>query len=234
MTIARVLTVRRYTARSVYSRTGSACGGDDDWLRKACYACLMFIWDEWPQFFVGRLRVVYEQTGDLLYTPRPRLGCGARRRAYIDSDLYVNYRPKPASKISRNMAAIRSTGNAVETALRRALHSRGLRFRKYRADLPGRPDIVFPRSRVAVFVDGDYWHCRVLVEQGPEALEATLRTPSRDYWRDKFHRRVERDRQVTAALQGQGWLVLRYWESDVKKSIDLTAEKISRVVRSRR
>jgi DNA mismatch endonuclease, patch repair protein len=132
------------------------------------------------------------------------------------------------------MSAIRSTENAVELALRRAVHARRLRYRKYRSDLPGKPDMVFPRDRVVVFVDGDYWHCRTLVEQGSQALEATLRTPTRDYWRDKFHRRVTRDREVTAALRAAGWEVLRFWESDVKQDVEGVAERIAQVVRARR
>src|SRR6202023_2421361 len=82
------------------------------------------------------------------------------------------YRPKSAEEIRRNMSAIRSTDNRTERLLRSALHRRGLRFRKYVSDVPGRPEIVFRREHVAVFVDGDYWHCRVLQERGLSAFRA--------------------------------------------------------------
>ena len=132
------------------------------------------------------------------------------------------------------MSAIRSTGNQTEIALRKRLHALGLRYRVYVKGLAGRPDIVFLGPRVVVFVDGDYWHCRVLVEEGIDALQARLRTPSRDYWLAKFQRRVIRDLEVTQQLCDEGWLVVRLWESDVKRDIDKTARTIAAVVRRRR
>jgi DNA mismatch endonuclease, patch repair protein len=144
------------------------------------------------------------------------------------------YRPKPTDEIYRNMSAIRSTENRTELALCKALHARGLRYRKYRKDLPGSPDIVFAREHVAVFVDGDYWHARILVEQGMRALGRTLRSSTRDYWLAKFKRRVERDRSATTALESAGWLVIRLWESDVKRDLQHAAHRIARIVRARR
>lgn len=147
------------------------------------------------------------------------------------------YRPKPREEVRRNMSAIRSRDNRVEGALRRALHRMGLRYRKYRHDLPGRPDIVFSRERIAIFVDGDYWHCRVLREEGPKAFYASLKTPtpeSRHYWIMKFERRVEIDRGVNDALREAGWLVIRLWESDVKPDIHGAAERLADVIRARR
>src|SRR5687768_11706211 len=107
----------------------------------------------------------------------------------------MTYRPKSAEEIRRNMLMIRSSEIRVEAAVRSALHGMALRFLKYRRELPGKPDFVFVRERVAVFVDGDYWHCRILVEKGISALLPTLRTAQRDYWLDKFQRRVARDRE---------------------------------------
>lgn len=144
------------------------------------------------------------------------------------------YRPKPRDEIARNMSAIRSSENRAERALRKTLHATGLRYRKYAPTLPGRPDIVFPKEKVAVFVDGDFWHCRVLVEQGLTVLEATLRTPTREYWLEKFLRRVDRDRNVTATLRSQGWLVLRFWESDIKGDVLAAADRIVAAVERRR
>ncbi len=146
----------------------------------------------------------------------------------------VRYRPKPPDEIRRNMSAIRSTNNKVETALRKRLHASGFRYRKYSSGLPGRPDIVFPTEKVAVFVDGDYWHCRVLVEEGLEVFRARLKTGNKDYWLDKCQRRVVRDREITAALQAEGWLVLRLWESEVKKDLDAAVEQVASAVRARR
>ena len=143
------------------------------------------------------------------------------------------YRPKPRAEIARNMSAIRSTDNKTERALRRELHSRGLRYRKYRRDLPGKPDIVFPSAKVAVFVDGDYWHCRVLKERGLAALQVQLRTPTRAYWLKKFQRRVELDASADKSLRKLGWLVIRLWESDVRANVTDAANAIVRRVRHR-
>jgi DNA mismatch endonuclease (patch repair protein) len=132
------------------------------------------------------------------------------------------------------MSAIRSSENRVEVSLRRALHALGLRYRKYRSDVPGRPDVVFPIEKVAVFVDGDYWHCRILAERGLKALEETLRTPTRVYWLEKFQRRVARDKMVTSQLRKNGWAVLRFWESDIKRNVQPAARRVAQVVRRRR
>ena len=129
------------------------------------------------------------------------------------------------------MSAIRSTGGKTEVALRSILHRRGLRFRKNDARLVGKPDIVFPGARAAVFVDGDYWHARVLREKGPEALYERIKTANRDYWIDKFTKRVKRDDEVTAALEGEGWTVLRFWESDVRGDLEGVADLVQEAVR---
>lgn len=106
------------------------------------------------------------------------------------------------------MAAIRRTGTKPEVALRSALHRLGYRFRKdYRFEVEGikvRPDIVFTARRVAVFVDGCFWH--VCPKHGRE--------PTRNewYWSPKLRRNVERDRAADAALTAGGWTVIRIWE----------------------
>lgn len=146
----------------------------------------------------------------------------------------MTYSPKSEDEIRRNMSAIRSRDNKTETRLRKALFRRGLRYRKYNPGLIGKPDIAFMCEKVAVFVDGDFWHARVLREKGPVALEERLKTRNRDYWWKKLHRRVERDDEVTEALEEQGWEVIRLWESEVKADLEGTAEKIEKTVRSRR
>jgi DNA mismatch endonuclease, patch repair protein len=132
------------------------------------------------------------------------------------------------------MSAIRSRDNRTEMALRRSLHSLGLRYRLHPAAVLGKPDIVFVRERVAIFVDGDYWHARLLREQGISALSSRLRDEGKDYWITKFTRRVVRDDEVTATLSYQGWLVLRYWESDIRRDVMSTARAIEKAVRTRR
>jgi len=109
------------------------------------------------------------------------------------------------------MAAIRRRDTKPELALRRALHGRGYRYRKdLRLDLDGgarvRPDIVFTARRVAVFVDGCFWHC--CPDHGSQPAANTW------YWEPKLRRNVERDRVADAALARAGWTVLRLWEHE--------------------
>lgn len=107
-----------------------------------------------------------------------------------------------------SMLGNRRTGTKPEKALRSALHAAGYRFRKdCRIDLgtvKPRPDIVFTRAKVAVFVDGCYWH------SCPE--HGTKPTRNADYWTPKLARNVERDRGHDAALLEAGWAVVRVWE----------------------
>jgi DNA mismatch endonuclease (patch repair protein) len=93
-----------------------------------------------------------------------------------------------------------------ELSLRRELHRRGLRFRVNYPGLPGRPDVAFTRARVAVFVDGCFWH------RCPE--HGTLPRNNRDWWQDKLDRNVTRDRAKDAALTELGWTVLHVWEHE--------------------
>jgi DNA mismatch endonuclease (patch repair protein) len=124
--------------------------------------------------------------------------------------------PHPSSAgRSANMRAIRRTGTKPEMALRRALHGRGYRYRKdYRLDLANgkrvRPDIAFTARKVAVFVDGCFWHA--CPEHGKRPSANTW------YWDPKLQRNVERDQAANAALAEAGWTVVRIWEHEALDS----------------
>jgi DNA mismatch endonuclease, patch repair protein len=97
------------------------------------------------------------------------------------------------------------------------LWRRGFRFRKHVAHLPGCPDVIFARNRLAIFVDGDFWHGRDWTN-----LRAQLqRRANPGYWIAKIGRNRERDLTQTMLLEAEGWTVLRIWESDVLKNPDL-------------
>lgn len=110
-----------------------------------------------------------------------------------------------AATRSRMMSAIRGRDTAPERAVRRYLHAAGLRFRLGGAGLPGRPDIVLPRHRVAVFVHGCFWHrhrgCRF----------TTTPSTNADFWRAKFARNVARDSANEVKLRALGWMPLVIW-----------------------
>lgn len=119
--------------------------------------------------------------------------------------------PHPTSRaVSARMRRNPRRDTRPEVELRSQLHRRGLRFRKDLAlRIPGRvvrPDIVFPRARLAVFVDGCFWHA--CPQHGNQPRVNT------EYWRPKLARNVARDRAVDAALVATGWLVLRAWEHE--------------------
>ena len=120
----------------------------------------------------------------------------------------------------KNMSRIRAKNTKAELLLRRALWKNGIRYRKNVCDLPGKPDIVITRCKIAIFVDGDFWH-------GNEAenLHQRLDT-NKKYWIEKINKNKERDKEVNDLLTEQGWLVLRFWESEIKKNISSCVSKI--------
>jgi DNA mismatch endonuclease (patch repair protein) len=151
---------------------------------------------------------VVPTTPVVLATPVVLITPDVRARAVLAWTAVADY-PHPTSPgRSANMRANRRSDTKPEMALRRALHGQGLRYRKdYRLDLDGgrvRPDIAFTARRVAVFVDGCFWH--VCPEHGTQPANNTW------YWGPKLTRNVERDRAADAALAAAGWQVVRIWE----------------------
>jgi DNA mismatch endonuclease, patch repair protein len=135
---------------------------------------------------------------------------------------------RDSATTSRIMAAVRGRDTRPEVALRRVLHARGLRYRVHPRDVPGRPDLVNRRRKVAVFVDGDFWHGNPdeWRRRGYDSMEAQFPVSKRDHWTTKLKRNVERDAEVNAALRQQGWRVVRVWESDVQTDIGAAVERI--------
>lgn len=128
---------------------------------------------------------------------------------------------KPRSKdvTHKIMSAIPSCGTRPEIALRKALWHHNLRYRVNYKKLPGKPDIVFTKQKVAVFCDGDFWHGHNWALRGLSSLEEELAGYS-EYWRKKILRNIERDDENNKALKLLGWTVLRIWESDIKTDLD--------------
>lgn len=126
---------------------------------------------------------------------------------------------------SRNMAAIRAKNTKPELALRAALRKAGATgYRLHRKDLPGRPDLAFIRWRVAVFVDGVFWHGHP-DHWSPEKAAS-------DYWREKIERNMRRDRATDERLSNMGWTVIRVWDIEVRDEIDRCTERVLAALRS--
>src|SRR4051794_24038421 len=103
------------------------------------------------------------------------------------------------------MSRVKGKNTNPEIRVRRAAHALGLRFRLHRKDLPGRPDLVFPKHRVALFVHGCFWH------RHPGCSKASMPKSRTKYWQEKFHVNVTRDARVEAELTRLGWCVATIW-----------------------
>lgn len=127
----------------------------------------------------------------------------------------------PSETRSRNMAAIRSRDTKPEIRLRKALFAAGLRFR-LKVKIAGSPDIVFLRKKIAVFVDGCFWHgC-------PKCYKKPV--TNQEFWAQKVEENRRRDREVDARLEEDGWSVIRIWEHKIKKDLNSVVETIKTAV----
>lgn len=122
----------------------------------------------------------------------------------------------------KNMVAIKSKDTKIELLLRKALWHKGIRYRKNIKVLNCHPDIVITKYRIAIFCDGDFWHGKTF-----ERYEVTTNAK---FWYEKIKRNVERDLENTIELRDNGWTVLRFWETDIKKNLDMCVEAVLREV----
>ena len=125
-------------------------------------------------------------------------------------------RHTPAQR-SYNMSRIRGFDTTIEVTIRRALTQQGLRYRKHVMSMPGRPDLVFSKARVVVFIDGDFWH-------GYQYPRWRDRLSS--YWQAKIERNRARDSRNFANLRRRGWRVVRIWEHEVRNDVSRCVERI--------
>jgi DNA mismatch endonuclease, patch repair protein len=123
------------------------------------------------------------------------------------------------------MSRVKGRDTGLERIVRSALHRQGLRFKTHVRDLPGRPDIVFSRARVAVFVDGDFWHGYRFPLWQAELTE---------FWRRKIAGNRARDRRSFSALRRRGWVVIRIWQHDAKRDLDRAVRRVAEYVFVRR
>ncbi len=133
------------------------------------------------------------------------------------------------------MRQVRSRHTSPEIALRKELWALGFRYRLHCRKLPGNPDIVFPRHRVAVFIDGDFWHGNQWRLRGFRSLEEQFRGVSNaSYWIPKIRRNMERDAESNRRLRRAGWTVVRLWESQLKARPAIAVQRVVRALSRRK
>lgn len=112
-----------------------------------------------------------------------------------------------------------SKNTKPELALRRALWRRGVRYRVHTKSLPGTPDLSIKKYRVAVFVDGNFWH-------GRNYKNAPFTKTNTDFWEKKIQRNIDRDDRVTESLLEMGYSVIRIWDSEIEKDVEACADEV--------
>lgn len=127
----------------------------------------------------------------------------------------------------RNMQAIKSKDTTIEIALRKALWSQGVRYRKNYKILIGKPDIVITKYKIAIFCDSEYWH-GFDWQNRKHKIKSHL-----EYWIPKIERNMARDQEVTATLEQDGWTVIRFWERQIRKELDGCVNEVLTVIRTK-
>lgn len=120
---------------------------------------------------------------------------------------------------SKIMSRVRSKDTGPELLVRKALHKQGFRYRLHPKNLPGHPDMVFPRYRAVIFVHGCFWHrhgCHL----------STSPKTHQDFWKEKFEANVKRDRRIQEELRSSGWRILTIWECALEGKMKLPTEEL--------
>ncbi|WP_276975087.1 very short patch repair endonuclease [Flavobacterium filum] len=124
----------------------------------------------------------------------------------------------------KNMQANKSSGTKIETALARELWSLGFRYRKNDKTVFGKPDIVFKKYKIAVFIDGEFWHGKDWETRKHDHKS------NQEFWHKKIERNIERDKEVNEQLLKEGWKVFRFWGQDITKNLRNCTDKITSAI----
>ena len=127
----------------------------------------------------------------------------------------------------RIMSAVRGRDTKPEMLVRRLLLSMNYRYRLHRRDLPGCPDVVFSKRKKVIFVHGCFWH------RHERCKKATVPKTRADFWKEKFERNVERDREVESKLAEMGWQTMTVWECEISE-IDALERKLADFLEAKR
>ena len=121
------------------------------------------------------------------------------------------------------MSAIKSRDTEPELILRRAIWKQGLRYRVNMKNLPGKPDIVFTKAKIAVFCDSEFFHGKDFDVKKKPATNP-------EYWEEKITRNMRRDQEVDAELKGLGWHVVRFWGRDIVSDPDACVKAVEDII----
>ena len=124
----------------------------------------------------------------------------------------------------KNMSHIRGKDTSIELLLRKKLFSLGYRYRKNVKELPGKPDLVFPKYKTVIFVNGCFWH------RHPGCQYTTMPKTRIEFWQAKFDRIVERDQENYAKLEDLGWKVCIVWECEIKSDFEQVISEITGIL----
>lgn len=119
---------------------------------------------------------------------------------------------------SKTMAKIKGINSKPELLLRKALWKENIRFRIHRKDLLGRPDLVIEKYQLAIFIDGDFWHGYEWQKRKPKT--------NQQFWIPKIERNMQRDQFVNHSLQAMGYVVMRFWEHEIKQNLSACINQI--------
>ena len=124
------------------------------------------------------------------------------------------------ANVRKSMQGNTKKDTSIEIMFRKALWHRGVRYRKNCKDILGTPDVAIRKYKLVVFCDGDFWHGKVF--HGVKSHER--------FWNEKIKRNQERDLEYTIRLRDEGWVVLRFWESEIKEDVERCVDKIVKTI----
>jgi len=125
----------------------------------------------------------------------------------------------------KRMSSIKSKNSQMELKLRRKLFSLGYRYRVHYEKIYGKPDIIFPKQKIAIFCDSHFWHGYKF----NQTLKQKIKT-NRNYWVNKIEKNIKRDKIVTKRLKNEGWIVIRIWEHQIQNKLDFCVQKIEKYI----
>lgn len=126
----------------------------------------------------------------------------------------------------KNMRHIRSKNTEIECILRKALWKKGYRYRKHYSKIPGKPDIVLTKYKIAIFCDGEFFHGKDWEVQRKRIEKSN----NSDYWIMKIEKNIRRDEDINRRLRAMGWVVLRFWGKDIKNNTESCIKTIEEAI----